>query len=543
MAEDVRRAFERYRRRDLRVRAADAFLEAAFALSVAAAALLLADRLAFETGLAEPLLGGGRAAVPLLLGGALAAAALYGAGVALLRPTPRAVLAWRVDRAAGGEERFLSALELVAAGPEGPFATALRREALEVARRARPDRVCPRAPIGYRWGILLALAAGGALWAFPARLYPAPVAGFEAEPRRGPAPLPVTFRDASVGAIQEFVWDFGDGAVGSGEEAAHVYARPGRYAARLRLRGPGGASEAVREIEVLPPDRAAADFRPRPARGRAPLEVRFENLSRNAARFRWDFGDGRTSEDREPVHVFRDPGTYTVQLRAANDLGEDETARPVRVLHPEAPLADFRALPREGEAPLSVHFEDLSTGALSAWEWDFGDPTAGEARRCAERNPTFVYRHPGRYAVRLRVRGPHGEDEEEKLRYIHVREPGSGPGGGGGEEGGPEARWTPPAEGRRPLGGRGEGDPPAGRPKVTLDPQHVRPYKAGEDLVEKDLRVLAQPPEGEGRPREGPLEQFLPHYKRAAEDSVRRERIPPPMRDYIRRYYESLAPR
>ncbi|MFN3484496.1 MAG: PKD domain-containing protein, partial [Planctomycetota bacterium] len=361
--------------------------------------------------------------------------------------------------------------------------------------------------------------------------------------RRGPAPLEVTFRDASVGAILEFAWDFGDGASGSGEEATHVYARPGRYTARLRLRGPSATSEAVREIEVLPPDRAAADFRPRPQKGRAPLEVRFENLSRNAARFRWDFGDGETSGDREPIHVFREPGAYTVRLRAANDLGEDEVSRGVRVVHPEAPLADFRALPREGEAPLEVLFEDLSTGALSEWEWDFGDPTAGDARRSDERNPAFVYRHAGRYAVRLRVRGPHGEDEEEKLRYIHVREPGSGSGGGGRGEGGPETRRTPAGEGRRPLEGRPKGESPPGRPKVTLDPQQVRPYKAGEDLVEKDMRVLGQTPEGEGQPQEGPLERFLPHYKRAAEDSIQRERVPPPLRDYIRRYYESLGPR
>jgi PKD repeat protein len=540
MSDELLRAFERYRRRDRRVRAADRFLEAAFALTLVAAAFLLADRLAFEAGLAEPLLSGRAAAVPFVFGGSLIAAALYAAAATLARPTPAALLAWRVDRAAGGEERFLSALELAG---NGPFGEALRRDALEVARRARPERVCPRPPVGYRWGILLALAAGGALWAFPARLFPAPAAAFEAEPARGPAPLAVVFRDASIGAIHEFAWDFGDGASDSGEEVAHLYARPGRYTARLRLRGPGGASEASREIEVLPPDRAAADFRARPAKGRAPLEVRFENLSRNALRFAWDFGDGTTSAEREPAHVYREPGEYTVRLRVANDLGEDACARTVRALHPDAPLADFRALPREGEAPLEVLFEDLSTGALSEWEWDFGDPTAGDARRSRERNPTFVYRHPGRYAVRLRVRGPHGEDEEEKLRYIHVREAGAGSGGGGDGQGGPQARRTPPPDGRRPLEGRREGEPPEGRPKVTLDPQHVRPYTSGEDLVEKDLRVLAQPPEGEGRPQEGPLEKFLPQYKRAAEDSIRRERIPPPLRDYIRRYYESLAPK
>ena len=59
---------------------------------------------------------------------------------------------------------------------------------------------------------------------------------------RGPAPLEVGFYDASLGAIREFRWSFGDGHEAEGEEVAHVYEAPGRYRARLLVRGPGGAT-------------------------------------------------------------------------------------------------------------------------------------------------------------------------------------------------------------------------------------------------------------------------------------------------------------
>jgi len=92
----------------------------------------------------------------------------------------------------------------------------------------------------------------------------------------------------------------------------------------------------------------------------------------------------------------------------------------------DAPLADFRALPREGPAPLEVSFEDMSTGEAAEWHWDFGDLLAGEARVSRERNPAHTYTAPGRYTVNLRVKGSHGEDVEEKPYYIRVGDPGGG---------------------------------------------------------------------------------------------------------------------
>lgn len=544
MGEEILREFARYRHRHQWVRGLDLFLEAAFVMTVTAASMLLVDRLAFELGLSAPHLStGGRVAttllVPLLLSAAFAVASI------LLRPTPPARIAWQLDRASGGEERFLSALEFAAAGGGGPFAPALYKDAARIARQTDPSRVLPRAPVGYRWGIVLSMAIGGLLWAHPPQLYDAPAADFDASPLRGPAPLEVFFQDASIGAIDEFRWDFGDGQTGLGEGTSHVYEKPGRYTARLTLRGPGGAAEKSVEIEVLPADRAFADFRGRPLKGRGVVEVAFENLSKNAKKLLWDFGDGKTSAEKDPVHAYAEPGLYTVKLAVENDIGRDEKIREryVKVAHPDEPIADFRALPREGGKPLEVYFEDLSSGRLSEWFWDFGDLRSGTDRVSEERNPTHVYKVPGHYTVRLRVKGPHGEDEEVKERYILVQDPGSG-GGGGGKDSrnpAPSPKMPKPKSGAGGAEGRLEGDP-SQRPKVNLIPEELKHHKPGTRMVEKDLSVYTNKdkPAGQGPAHEIPLDQVLPQFQRAAEDAIEREQIPPAYRDHVRRYYDDL---
>jgi PKD repeat protein len=67
-----------------------------------------------------------------------------------------------------------------------------------------------------------------------------------------------------------------------------------------------------------------AQFAAYPKDGTAPLEVTFLDLSRGYPSSRqWDFGDGLTSTDENPVHVYEKPGKYTVTLTVTNDAGSD----------------------------------------------------------------------------------------------------------------------------------------------------------------------------------------------------------------------------
>jgi PKD repeat protein len=62
-----------------------------------------------------------------------------------------------------------------------------------------------------------------------------------------------------------------------------------------------------------------------------------------------------------------------------------------------------------------VGFTDASTGAVTSYDWTFGDGGTSTAQ-----NPTHQYTSPGDYTVTLTVTGSCGSDSETKTDYIHV---------------------------------------------------------------------------------------------------------------------------
>lgn len=76
------------------------------------------------------------------------------------------------------------------------------------------------------------------------------------------------------------------------------------------------------------PTAPVAEFTAGPLSGPAPLVVDFVDLSSGAPTYwSWDFGDGSGASEASPQHVYAQPGTYTVTLRAANGGGEDLRTR------------------------------------------------------------------------------------------------------------------------------------------------------------------------------------------------------------------------
>lgn len=76
--------------------------------------------------------------------------------------------------------------------------------------------------------------------------------------------------------------------------------------------------------ELLPPP--TVDFTSLVTSGEAPLSVDFYDLSdASAVSWLWNFGDGATSTDQDPVHIYTNSGSYTVSLTATNSIGLSST--------------------------------------------------------------------------------------------------------------------------------------------------------------------------------------------------------------------------
>jgi len=245
-----------------------------------------------------------------------------------------------------------------------------------------------------------------------------PGAAFSAAPTQGIAPLAVQFTDLSTSGPTGWSWSFGDGATSSEPSPAHVYASPGVYTVTLTVSGPGGSDTLfLTGLIVVDVPPTTADFRADPSSGAAPLAVTFTDASSsNVTSWSWSFGDGATSNAQHPTHVYAQLGVYTVTLSVRNPTGTDTHTAFVTV-HEPLPEALFTVVPASGAAPLTVQFDDQSTGSVTAWSWDFGD---GESAR--ETEPSHTYLAPGAYTVSLTVSGPTGSSTLTQVDAIQVAE-------------------------------------------------------------------------------------------------------------------------
>jgi PKD repeat protein len=80
-----------------------------------------------------------------------------------------------------------------------------------------------------------------------------------------------------------------------------------------------------------------------------------------------------------------------------------------------APDAEFTANVTSGTSPLTVQFNDSSTGSPTSWQWDFNNDGTVDS---TEQNPIYTYSTAGTYAVNLTVSNAKGNDSEVKTEYI-----------------------------------------------------------------------------------------------------------------------------
>jgi len=123
------------------------------------------------------------------------------------------------------------------------------------------------------------------------------------------------------------------------------------------------------------------------------LEYTFTNTSKNGASYLWDFGDGNTSTEESPTHVYATPDTYTVTLEVTSENGLTGTLE--KGVDIQAPVTVDCTWEVDPEDYRTVHFADASIGAVELL-WEFGDgfQFTGESA-------SHTYREDGIYTVTL----------------------------------------------------------------------------------------------------------------------------------------------
>jgi PKD repeat protein/predicted phosphodiesterase len=172
-----------------------------------------------------------------------------------------------------------------------------------------------------------------------------PIASFIHSPSFPTTSDMVVFNDSSTdpdGSVVAWSWDFGDGNTSTDRNATHAYGEPGTYTVTLMVTDNDGKTRTKSmDLEIDPasvepkkperknlPPTAGISYSPgHPVPGST---VQFTDLSadpdNSIVEWSWDFGDGRAATTGNPVHIYSNPGMYTVKLTVTDEDGASDTA-------------------------------------------------------------------------------------------------------------------------------------------------------------------------------------------------------------------------
>ncbi len=142
--------------------------------------------------------------------------------------------------------------------------------------------------------------------------------------------LTYQFVSYSLGNVQSWIWDFGDGNLSFEENPSHTYAESGTYNVSLTIITTDDCESTITIVISAGENIWYGDYECRawflPIIDPASNTVYFINLSSfDAELYDWDFGDSGTSNDYEPIYTYTESGTYEVALTITTNDGCENT--------------------------------------------------------------------------------------------------------------------------------------------------------------------------------------------------------------------------
>lgn len=243
-----------------------------------------------------------------------------------------------------------------------------------------------------------------------------PVAGFSAPPLTSGCDLvTVQFVNTSTGTGATYAWAFDSGIPASSSQAAPSvnYAVTGIYPVTLIVTNAAGADTLTQFVAVDVLAQPVADFTYFVLPDGT---VQFADLSQNADGLLWDFGDGNTSSEPDPAHLYNPDGDYTATLTVWNDCDTVTFQQNVPAFFP--PTAGFFVPDTTpGCQTVLVSFENTSSTNSSSLNWEF---PGGTPANSSAPNPEVSYAASGIYTARLIASNSAGADTTEQTFSVLI---------------------------------------------------------------------------------------------------------------------------
>ncbi|MEP6749571.1 MAG: PKD domain-containing protein [Bacteroidota bacterium] len=224
---------------------------------------------------------------------------------------------------------------------------------------------------------------------------------------------------------QSFIWDFGDGTprVVSGPAAiTHSYAAAGTYKVQLVLPDTNycnSPDSTTITLRVAPLVKAQIET---PPFGCVPYNAVFSNTSLAGSSFSWDFGDGTTSTDISPTHLYTTPGTYNIKLVAIDTSTCNKIdSITISIQLADKPTASFTYSPVTPQENFPYTFTNTSSADATNFKWYFGD---GDSLITISRgNIDHLYNTSGTYQVLLLAFNNSGCADTAKAQVVAIITP------------------------------------------------------------------------------------------------------------------------
>ncbi len=211
----------------------------------------------------------------------------------------------------------------------------------------------------------------------------------------------VQFTDTSGGDADGWSWDFGDGATSNLQNPTHSYVSgAGEYQVTLTVTWSAQAEQdtIVQTVGIYEPLLAFFSWTPEAPRVGETIAF-FNGSSGPPDSNSWTFGDGSTSTERSPTHIYSEAGSYDVSLTITRDA-DNATHYTQHTVTVAAELyADFRWEPANPVAGDEIVLTDASWGEPTSWSWSFRTARQRPDRRHGDRRRTRrLRRFPDRHA-------------------------------------------------------------------------------------------------------------------------------------------------
>jgi len=223
-------------------------------------------------------------------------------------------------------------------------------------------------------------------------VWPAPTATFTiSNPRCEKNSVSFTpTANPGAGTVTGYTWSFGDGSLplvsGSSAAVAHTYTAANTYNVTLQVQTSNGCNSVITPLPITINYLPVVDFTP-PASVCLPDggalfadNSTIPDNTQGSFTYRWTFGDGGFSLQKDPLYRYQSVGPFTVRLRVTSNNGcVDSATKTFNNIHPQ-PKASFTTNPLSGQVCLgdSIRFTSTANGldgTIVRWRWELGDNT------------------------------------------------------------------------------------------------------------------------------------------------------------------------